>query len=119
MKRVAAYTSSTALLLLAPLALACDYPSRVEIPNGNSASKAEMIEGQRNVKEYVAKMEAYLKCLLEEEKNARIEMEDLSAEDEQLREDMLNKKYNAAVDEMEKVAARFNDEVGAYRTKEQ
>lgn len=108
-----------AFLLLAPLAFSCDYPSRVEIPNGSSASKAEMIEGQRNVKEYVAKMEAYLECLLEEEKSARMEMENLSAEDEQLREDMLNKKYNAAVEEMEKVATRFNDEVGAYRTREQ
>jgi hypothetical protein len=31
---------------------------------------------------------------------------------------MLNKKYNAAVDEMERVAAQFNAEVQAYRAKE-
>jgi hypothetical protein len=32
---------------------------------------------------------------------------------------MLNKKYNAAVDEMERVAAQFNSEVQAYRAKTQ
>jgi len=105
--------------LFAAQVIACEYPSRVEIPNGNAASKEQMIEGQTKVKQYVATMEAYLDCLLEEEKNARNGMDDLSPEDEQLREDMLNKKYNAAVDEMEKVAARFNDEVQAYRNKEQ
>ena len=41
-------------------------------------------------------------------------MDDLQPEDEQQREDMLNKKYNAAVDEMETVAANFNTEVQAF-----
>jgi hypothetical protein len=33
------------------------------------------------------------------------------------REDMLTKKYNAAVDEMEKTAANFNNEVQAYKAR--
>lgn len=119
MKKISAVTVSLLASLVSAQVVACEYPSRVEIPNGNSASKAQMIEGQAKVKEYVATMEAYLDCLLDEEKNARNTMDDLSPEDEQLREDMMNKKYNAAVDEMEKVAARFNDEVQAYRAKEQ
>ena len=49
---------------------------------------------------------------------ARAAVEELSPEDEQQREDMLNKKYNAAVDEMERLAAQFNVEVQAYRAKE-
>ena len=32
---------------------------------------------------------------------------------------MLNKKYNAAVDEMERTAAQFNAEVQAYRAQSQ
>ena len=76
-----------------------------------------MIEGQRGVKNYVANMEAYLACIQEEEKTAREAMPDLQPEVEQEREDMLNKKYNAAVDEMERVAAQFNSEVQAYKAK--
>jgi hypothetical protein len=109
---------STFLLFATSAVLACDYPNRVLIPNGNTASKEEMIEGQRGVKQYVADMEIYLQCIVEEEKQAREGMDELPPEVEQEREDMLNKKYNAAVDEMERVAAQFNAEVQAYRAKE-
>ena len=105
------------LLFSAQSALACDYPTRVTIPSGSTASKDEMIAGQRDVKAFVANMEAYLDCLLEEEKAARAQLDDLSPEDEQMREDMLNKKYNAAVEEMEKMAARFNEEVQTYKAR--
>ena len=97
---------------------ACDYPERVLIPNGNTASKEEMVEGQRGVKKYVADMEVYLECIVEEEKQSREAIADLQPEAEQEREDMLNKKYNAAVDEMERVAAQFNAEVQAFRARE-
>ena len=107
-----------ALLLPVQSLLACEYPERVIIPNGTTATKEEMLEGQRGVKAFVASMEAYLECIVDEEKQARAGLESLSAEDEQQREDMLNKKYNAAVDEMERTAAQFNVEVQAYRAKE-
>lgn len=106
------------LAFSAPLALACEYPTRVLIPNGNTATKEEMIAGQQGVKKYVADMEIYLACIVDEEKAARNSMENLEPADEQEREDMLNKKYNAAVDEMERVAAQFNAEVQAYRAQE-
>ncbi|HZW60246.1 MAG TPA: hypothetical protein VFE85_08130 [Woeseiaceae bacterium] len=106
------------LLLAFHTAAACDYPARTEIPNGTTATKEEMITGQKAVKEFVANMETYLDCLLEEERAARAQIEDLAPEDEQLRDDLLNKKYNAAVDEMEKVAAQFNEEVQAYKARD-
>ena len=99
-------------ILIAGTVFACDYPARVLIPNGNTATKEEMIDGQRGVKEYVTSMEIYLECIVEEEKRAREAIADLQPEDEQDREDALNKKYNAAVDEMERVAAQFNAEHG-------
>ena len=77
-----------------------------------------MLEGQRGVKNFVAEMEVYLECIIDEEKMARAVLEDLSPDDEQQREDLLNKKYNAAVDEMERLAAQFNVEVQAYKAKE-
>ena len=109
---------SLTLGLTAQSAFACDYPSRVLIPNGNTATQQEMVEGQRGVKQYVADMEIYLTCIVEEEKQAQDAMGELAPEVEQEREDMLNKKYNAAVDEMERVAAQFNAEVQAYRARE-
>lgn len=107
-------------LPIAPAALAeCEYPARIEIPDGQTSDKETMLRSQQDVKTYVADMEAYLDCIVAEEKSARSEMDDLAPEDEQQREDMLNKKYNAAVTEMETVAARFNAEVQAYRSKDQ
>jgi hypothetical protein len=105
----------TSLLFAETATLACDYPERVLIPNGNTAAKEDMVEGQRAVKKYVTEMEVYLECIVEEEKQARNAIEDMQPEQEQEREEMLNKKYNAAVDEMERTAAQFNAEVQAYR----
>jgi len=106
------------MFLCASTLLACDYPSRIDVPNGAVATRDEMIAGQRSVKEYVAAMEEYLDCIVTEEKAKRATMDSLTAEDEQLREEMLNKKYNAAVDEMENVAAQFNAEVRAFKERD-
>lgn len=118
MNRFSIVSCGIALAFSAQAALACDYPERVQVPNGASATKEEMLAAQNSVKTYVADMEAYLDCILEEEKAARAAIEDLTPEVEQQREDMLTKKYNAAVDEMETVAARFNDEVQAYKSQD-
>lgn len=88
------------------------------IPNGGTATKEDMLEGQRGVKTYVAAMEVYLECIVDEEKAAMAAMEDMQPEDEQQRADAMNKKYNAAVDEMERLAAQFNAEVQAYKAKD-
>lgn len=115
---VVKFAGCLSFLFAANSALACDYPSQVTIPNGSTASQEEMIEGQRGVKQYVADMETYLECIVEEEKAARAEIEDLEPEDAAQREAMLTKKYNAAVDEMEKTAAKFNAEVQAYKNRD-
>lgn len=110
--------SILSLLAFTQTAFACDYPARIDIPNGHSATKEDMLTGQRSVKKFVATLEEYLDCIVAEEKLARSEIDGLDAEDEQLREDLLNKKYNAAVEEMEKVAAEFNMAVQTYRRRD-
>ena len=72
MNKLTEFACAFALLAIASPALSCDYPSRVDIPNGSSASKEEMIAGQRDVKDFVAQMETYLECLVDEEKAARL-----------------------------------------------
>ena len=118
MRKLVKYAGCIALLVSTQSGFACDYPSKVTIPNGSTASQEEMIEGQRGVKKYVSDMEAYLECIVEEEKAARAAIEDLKPEDEQQREDLLTKKYNAAVDEMEQVAAKFNVEVQTFKARD-
>jgi hypothetical protein len=118
MNRFSIASCGFALAFSLQTAVACDYPQRIQVPNGASATKEEMLSAQKTVKTYVADMEAYLDCILEEEKAARAAIEDLTPEVEQQREDMLTNKYNAAVDEMETVAARFNTEVQAYKSRD-
>ena len=110
--------SATFLLVLAPAAFACDYPARVAVPDGGTATKEDMLAGQREVKEFVTDMELYLECIVQEEKESLQRADSMEPEEEQLREDLLNKKYNAAVDDMEIVAANFNAAVQSYREQE-
>ncbi len=119
MKKLIKITASLVLLFGAHSAIACDYPTRVLVPNGNTATKEEMLDGQKGVKAYVAEMEVYLECIIAEEKTARDALGNLEPEQEQEREDMVNKKYNAAVDEMERLAAQFNAEVQAYNAQDE
>lgn len=102
------------LLFAAPLAIACDYPSRADVPNGATASKDEMLAGQRSVKAYMAAMDEYLACIDQEEKDAVAALAEPSDDELASREAAITKKYNAAVQEMELTAARFNEEVRAY-----
>jgi len=103
------------LLWIAQTGFACDYPEHVTVPSGTTATKQDMLATQKLVKAFVASMEAYTDCIVEEEKVSRLAMEDLTPEAAAQREEMLNKKYNAAVDDMETVAAQFNAEVQVYK----
>jgi hypothetical protein len=119
MKNIIRIISTTLLLALTSAGFACDYPKKVDMPDGITATKEDMLSGQRNVKEFVANMEVYLECIVAEEKESRSQAENLEPEEEQLREDLLNKKYNAAVDDMEIVAANFNIAVQSYKAREE
>ena len=106
---------SVTVLFIAQGALACDYPQRIDVPNGTTSSKEDMITGQKSVKAYMASMEEYLACIEAGEAQA---IKDLGAIDEDAkrqREEMFNKKYNAAVEEMNLVAEEFNMQVRAYK----
>ena len=108
---------ASCLLLLGVPALACDYPARAKIVSGATATKDEMIASQKSVKTYLAAMDEYLACIEEEEKTARAELVEPDEQTLKEREEMITKKYNAAVEEMEIVAAEFNEQVRAYKEK--
>ena len=64
------------------------------MPDGITATKEDMLVGQRDVKQFVTDMELYLECIVAEEQASRSQADSLEAEEEQLRDDLLNKKYN-------------------------
>ena len=109
-------TIAAAILFFSPFAFACDYPPRAELPNGTTATKEAMLAGQKSVKAFMTAMDEYLACIETDEKDAVATL--MSPTDDELasREAAITKKHNAAVDEMELTAARFNEEVRAYKS---
>ncbi len=98
-----------ALASLAALpAVACEQPPIVAVPQGESASLDELLAAQEDIKSYMAAMEEYLACVNEEIEAAG---EDAPAQFRSL----MARRNNTAVDEMETVAAAFNEQVRAYR----
>jgi hypothetical protein len=109
---------SVALLLFAQGAFACDYPERLNnVPDGNTATRDEMVAGKKAVQSYLAEMEEYLSCIEAEEAQAVIAMGDVDDEAKRQRKSTFDKKYNAAVEEMNLVAEQFNIQLRAYNAK--
>ena len=88
----------------------CTRPEAPQLPDGDTADMQAMIEGQKTVKAYVTGTEAYLDCLASEGEKAG---EEANPDVEMARIE----KHNAAVDEMEKVANEFNEEIQEYKAK--
>lgn len=105
------YILSTLLLLSSTAALAeCNKPEAPVLPDGGTSELAAMVEGQKAVKAYVAGSEEYLACLTSEESPSSEEV------DPELEAQRIAN-HNAAIDEMEKVAADFNAEIKEYKAK--
>ena len=88
-------------------ALACDYPAEVNIPPGDEATIDEMVAAQTSVQDFVAAMDEYLACM-----DAEIEALGDEAADED-RATMVEQ-YNSGVDQMEEVAAEWNEQRQAF-----
>lgn len=100
-------------LLATQLVLAdCDRPTAPQLPDGGSSDLEAMVEGQKAVKAYVTETEAYLDCLNEEGAAAA---EEETPEQQHARIEL----HNEAVDDMEALAAAFNEEIRAYKAKGQ
>jgi hypothetical protein len=109
------------LLLGATVASAdCVYPQAPQaLPNGAKATKDEMIAAQGQVKEYSAAVqEKYLPCLEKEKVDYIAALDNMDPEYTAKKtaiEDVHAKKHNAALDELQAVAARWSDELKAFK----
>jgi len=97
----------------------CVYPQAPQtMPNGAQATKDQMVAAQTEIKEYSkAVQEVYLPCL-EKEKNDSISALDPADPEYAAKKNALEsiqvKKHNAALDELQAVADRWNTERKAF-----
>jgi hypothetical protein len=117
MNRLIKFSFGTLFLLSSSIAFACDYPERPSIPDGSAASKDELIAAKDSIQDFMAKVDEYLNCIEGDEKAAVEEMDSPSEDVLQRREEMLNKKFDAANEEKALLGEQFNQQIRAYNTK--
>ncbi len=113
----------TALAALAgPVYADCSYPPPPsKLPDGNTATKEEMLSAQKAVTQYNKDINAYISCIKLEHEAAMAKMGDKPTPDQKAdierMEQMQIQKNNAAVDQLQSIADRFNEQVRIYKSK--
>lgn len=105
------------LILASPFAMACDYPTTPHIPDGATASKDDLLAAKTSVQDYIAAVDEYLNCIESAEKEAVAAMDNPTPEELQRRDEMLNKKFDAANEQKVLVGEQFNQQIRAYNQK--
>jgi len=109
-----------ACLAAATASAECSYPrSPSGLPDGATATQDQMVGGMKAIKEYNSQVTTYLSCL-ETEMNTRIEAAGPEAPADQVEQikAIHTKRHNAAVEELESTAARFNEQVKVFKGRE-
>jgi hypothetical protein len=108
------------MLMAAAAQAECNYPKEPDaLPDGATATQEQMVEGMKAVKEYNNQVTAYLSCL-DQEMNARVEAAGPDAPAEQVEQirAIHTKRHNAAVEALESTAARFNEQVKTFKSRD-
>ena len=100
-------------------AVECTYPrAPTDLPDGLSATQEQMVTGMKTIKDYNTQVTAYLACL-DEKMNA-----DIAAAGPEASADVIAqikainaKRHNAAIEELEGHASRFNEQVRTFKAK--
>ncbi len=94
------------------LAEDCALPTAPIIPDGNVASKDELVAAQGAYKEFEANIDTYRGCLEEKEKGVPLDAEDIDAQ-----KAAILALDSASVDALTKVAEEFNVAVRAFKAR--
>lgn len=110
---------------------ACSYPRAPEnMPDGETATKEQMLAAKKEVTRYNEEMNGYLNCIKLEYDGALAELdkEGGAAESDEAKKTLAarrtdferkqTQKHNAAVDEVTAVVDRFNKQLRAYKKKQ-
>jgi hypothetical protein len=100
----------------------CSYPKAPEAPpDGNTATKDQMVTAAQDFKRYNSDMNAYLDCLQLEIDAAVPKDPSKLTPDEKKKvaqhQSILTAKHNAAVDDLQANVGRFNEQLRIYKAK--
>ncbi len=104
----------------------CTYPTAPDkLPDGRTATMAEMVTAQKAVKQFDSDINAYIACIkLEYDdsvKKVAVKPGDKPTPDQQKAIDQLQavqiKRHNAALDADQAIADRFNEQVRIFKAK--
>jgi multidrug resistance efflux pump len=101
MKKVILITVLASGLMVPAAFAACEQGDPPEMPDGATASEAQMADAVRAVKGYIAATEEYQACLTAEGRRGKMDIDN----------------YNKSTDRMEKLAANFNRQLKAYKSR--
>ena len=97
---------------------ACTYPAAPDaLPDGNTATREEMLAGKKKVVEFDQAITAYTNCLKLEHEAALAKSSELTEDQKKDMQKMVDQKHNAAVEADEALAARFNEQLKAFNAK--
>jgi hypothetical protein len=102
--------------MTSPSWAACNYPKKVtKMPDGKSASRDEMVATQKTVKQYQTDMSTYLECIkTEHHASLAKDAATLSEDQKKALTTRYTQQNDAAVDEEQEVAERFNEQLRAF-----
>ena len=99
----------------------CTYPqSPAKPPDGNTASRDEMIAAKKDFDRYNGEMNVYLDCLNLEMDAAPKDVSKMTPDEKKKADQeakILVQRHNAAVDELQAVVGRFNEQLKIFKAK--
>ncbi len=118
MKALLAFAATTALAAGAACA-DCPYPVAPDkLPDGATASLQDMLAGQKAVGDYNKAVNDYVACIDKELEDALAKAGDkIKPEQKADMQRVETQKHNAAIDQLQSVADRFNEQVKVYKAK--
>jgi hypothetical protein len=109
----------TAALSAAAARADCPFPAAPDkLPDGSSATLEEMIAGQKTVKTYDKAINDYVACIDKEVEEAIAKAGDqLKPQQKTDMQKVETQKHNAAIDQLQNVADRFNEQVKVFKAR--
>ncbi|MEO8307760.1 MAG: hypothetical protein ABI616_06930 [Pseudomonadota bacterium] len=97
----------------------CTYPRKpAKLPDGNTATRDEMVAANKLVKQYNADMTVYTDCIKAEYDASAAKLPADATEDTKKQlNSVYARKNDAAVDEVTTVATQFNEQLRVFKAK--
>jgi hypothetical protein len=97
----------------------CPYPAAPDkLPDGATATLQDMLAGQKTVGEYNKAVNDYVTCIDKELEDALAKAGDkIKPEQKADMQRVETQKHNAAIDKLQTVADRFNEQVKVFKAK--